>query len=672
MVNASAQIPENLSGNLDIAYNDTQTDTDKTKTLDQDYSINWQKYFTEYLTTRASLKYLNIGIDRTVDGNTWRSELQPAGEITLNHPDFAFGTSYRRRVSKSDISETNLTRDNVSINLKSKVIEYPFVNIRYDWDHTFNPQYQELRDLNENRFTLGSIYDYKENNFEYSFTRRATKNNISELKTTEYAHLFRWNRVMRFNDNRLRVSTNYNFNHRSEKEEKPDSVVVFNIIAFQQALYAYDATPDFGQLDTLTTLADGNITNPTQPFIDIGRASIDHNIGVDFGFERKVSALYLYTDKISSSTVNWRIFISIDNINWQLYEASPTVTFDLVYNRYEIIFTDITTRYIKVVNSGINYDDNIYLTEIQTLLQNDFSRENTNSYTAHIFDVSSTYKFSKKVEGSADLSYLNQPGGSLEGRNQELYINLSTKYQPTHQFTHNVKLQNGFRDYDLSDNNYRNLSLTYNVLYTPLPTLDFSLSLLHNNNYTGGEKTQENNNAFLQAYGNILQSLNATVEIGVSRNNQFLSNQRFDTWNFRKSLDGNLTRRIDYIMTASHQMVKNVDRDDKRHKNQYGFSFNYRMTNTIFMRGRLDILDDETTYVSHEYNVSWNMFPRLSVGSLVLLTERGDEKSERYNFYANYTVKTRGSLYFNYVDNRYEETGGLNSTSYQVGFKTGF
>ena len=666
------QIPENLTGNLDIAYNRTDTDAEITKTLDQDYNVNWQKYFTRYLVTRASFKYFNLGIDRNVNSNVWRSELQPAGEIALDHPDFAVSSTYRRRVSKSDISETNLTRDNYSVTFKTKMIEYPFINIRFDKDHSFNPQYKSMRDLSENRFTLSSIYDYQNNDFEYSFSRRFTENKISGLKATSYNHVFRWFRMMRFKDNRLRVSTNYNFNYRSEKDEKPDSTVVFDIISFQQSLYAFDATPDFGALDTLITLGDGSVTNPTQPFIDIGRANPDHNLGIDFGFARLVSALYLYTDRISANTVSWRVYISEDNINWELYNTAPSVTFDLVYNRYEIIFDDVTTRYIKIVNGGVNFDDNVYVTEIQALIRKDFDREYKKSSTSHLIDVNTTYKINKKTEASADLSYLNQPGGSFEGRNQEIYLTLTSKYQPTTKLTHNVKLQNGYRDYDLASDNFRNLSLMYSLLYSPLPTLDFSLSLFHNDNFTSGDKTQENNNAFLQAYGNILKTLNATIEIGVSRNNQFLSNQRFDTWNFRTSLDGNLTRRIDYIATFMHQLVQNVDNDDSRSKNQYGVSFNYRMTNTIFIRGRMDVLDDARTYVSHEYNISWNILPRLSIGALILTNDWGDDTTERYNLYANYTIRSRASIYFNYVDNKYEQNGGLNSTSLQIGFKTGF
>ena len=112
---------------------------------------------------------------------------------------------------------------------------------------------------------------------------------------------------------------------------------------------------------------DGDTDSPTDPIIDIGGALTGRKIGADLGFERPVSALYIYTDRSAGDGPVWQIYASNDNLDWRLVSASPGSTFNPALNRYELLFDSVETRYIKAVKGGVGDIDPVHVTEIEAL-----------------------------------------------------------------------------------------------------------------------------------------------------------------------------------------------------------------------------------------------------------------------------------------------------------------
>ncbi len=672
---ASAILPDNLNGNIDISAYRVDRDSARSNSFRQQYNVGWQRTFTPYISLRANFRYYNLGVDERLAENTWRRELQPSAELLYNTPLFSLGSTVNRRISKSSFDANDLNRDNWSVYYRSKWVTYPGMVLRYDWNRTYAPDDLRVSNQYDRRWLANFDYTYKGSQLYYNLVRLSFDNKPREQTLTEYDHQFRWNQMALTANKKLRINSDYTFTYKTQTQETPDTAVTYRLLPVRSGLYSIDASPEFDSLTVVSGLTDGNTVDPSLPLIDIGTAQVDRNIGADLGLSRKVAAIYIYTDRPSGAQLNWTVYSSDDNLTWNLVSVAPATKFSLIYNRYEIEFPSVTTRYIKAVNSGTNNFSTVDVTEIQVYEGQTGSSKRKNDQQSHLLDVVSTYTFTQKLQGTLDLSYQNEPGSGDNFGNDELYVNLSGRYRPNDILTHVARAQIGFQNYEQPGaENLRNRSLSYSLLYQPLQTLRFTVSALNYRDYVGGRSGQENTNLIIQTYGNVLNTLNASLEGGISRNHQYATETAFDTYTGRLSFDGSPIRRIDFLISYLYQNTVQRDGDQRYRKDQLGTSVTFRMTRTIFVRGNLDLQKDVATYRTQTYNIGWNMFPKLAVGSLIRLIDSGsDISSDQYNVYANLKIRMRASLYFSYIYNKVSDANGNSKlTTLQLGFKTGF
>ncbi|PKK85084.1 MAG: hypothetical protein CVT49_00655 [candidate division Zixibacteria bacterium HGW-Zixibacteria-1] len=671
---AQALISDNLRGNLQITGVSSESEAQTTKSLNQEYSINWTKYFTPYILTRASLRYHNLGIDQSQSANVWRYDYQPAGELVWKHPYFTLGGIIRRQETTSSNETTNLIRNSSGLTFTTNSVKYPMLEVRYDWNHTYNDKNRIERDTRERRLQTGLNYNFKRQSFYYNLVRRDNANAGSNLDITETQHLFRWNQSSYWLDNRLRFSSGYDFNYRSQKTENLGGDKLLESLPFSRALYGIDPTPDLSELDSVSTLADGNITDPAQPTIAIGEGLLDRNMGFDFAIEREVSAIYIYTDRPSGAQLSWRIYVSDDNLIWNPVTSAVFAEFNTSFNRYEIFFPPQTTRYIKAVNSGLNDVISVYVTEIQPLIEKQNVVKDSKSSSSHLVDLAANYAFSRIFETSADLTLRREPGGGFGNSRDEIFYSLTGRHRPSSAISQLVRYQSGYEN--LTDGGTRNdsRSLSYSLLMSPLPTLSFSFAALTRTDYIDKIKTRETNNLFFQTSGNLLAGLDLSLEAGYNRNNQFDSRTAYDSWTYRLSADAKVHRTLDAIFNVLYQSTNSLSDETTRIRRQYSADLNYRLTRTILMRGSLTYDDEENLdYFYQEYNLSWNLTPRITIGALATLND-GDSgvRSERANMRINYKISNGSLLFFSYTRNEFALADRTRTTSLQIGLKSGF
>jgi len=671
---ASALFSDNLRGNFQITGVSSEANDQTTRSLNQEYSINWTKKFTPYLLARASLRYHNLGIDQSQSDNIWRYDYQPSGELVWQHPDFTMSGIIRRQETTSNNDATDLIRNNAGLTFATKSIKYPLLEIRYDWDHTYNDKNLSERDTRENRVQGGLRYNYRNQSLYYNLVYRNNENLSKGIDFSSFQHLFRWNQSSRFLNNKLRISSGYDFTYRSQKTENYGGEPIMETIPFSRALYAFDPTPDLDELDSVSTLGDGNISDPSQPTIDIGEALLDRNIGVDFGLEREVSALYIYTDRPSGTQLDWQVYVSADNLIWNRLTSPVFVEFNSSFNRYEINFNQQTTRYIKAVNSGLNDVLSVLVTEIQPFIELAEVERDTKSRTTHTIDLSTNYIFSKTFESTADINIRTEPAGDFGNNRDEIYYSFTGRHRPSGKVSQVARYQAGFEDFKNGGSRNDNQALSYSLLYSPLPTLAFSFAAISRTDYIERTKTRETNNLFFQANGNILAGLDLSLEAGYGRNNQFDSKTKFDNWTYRLSTDAIIHRSLDAIFNVLYQVNENLSAGTTRHRRQYNANFNYRLTRTILLRGSITYDDDENSnYLYQEYNLSWNMTRRMTIGALATVNDGNDGiRSQRANVRLNYTIGTGSLVFFSYTINEYTLADRSETSSIQVGLKSGF
>lgn len=661
------------------------------ETVRQEYSLNWRKPVWPYLTLGASFRYFKFDLDSEsapvrLDPalGSWREEIQPAGEIAWSHPYFKFTTSaFHRKATASfttlegdttviepePVRDTNtLTTDDVLVTLSTVDQRYPLLGLRYEW-RSFEDRISAVdRETQDQRLQATADYTAGNHRFDYSYTRRLTENVISGLEITESNHLFRWNGFgMPLESRRMRLSGNYTFSRAARTNEILTGGTILEPVPVVAGLYLEDPSPDADPLDVVPGLTDGNTETPTQPPIDIGSTNVNQNVGVDLGFTRPVSALYLYTDRLSGP-LSWRLYSSLDNFFWDLETSNPEVSFNAGLNRYEILFPEVRARYVKVVNGGINAVAQVFVTEIQAFQGLSESDETTQVFTTHLADGRMSYDFTEKLDTSMDVSYQQQPAQAGIGRRDNLDYSIRGRYHQARPLTHLLKWSQSFQEFsdDLPD--VMEYTGSYTLLLDPLETLNGSMSLTSRHSFLDSFKEQEFNSAVLLVNGTPVTDLDLGMEVRVSRDDRWPLGRRSDVWSYRVSSDVALTRSLDVSFSWRYQSVDtNLGVD--RIRRFYTFGVDWRVTRTIFARSFASITDDVVYSSRQDYLLGWNLFPKLTLGAQAILFRTGSERTWRYNVNANYELSQRINLYSNLTFFDFTQAAGNKTTSWQLGVR---
>jgi hypothetical protein len=438
------------------------------------------------------------------------------------------------------------------------------------------------------------------------------------------------------------------------------------------ALQARDASPDFGSLDSLRTLADGNIIDPALPFIDIGQDVTDQNLGVDFGFARAVQGLYIYTDRPSGTGVTWTVYLSTDNLSWEPMTTQASVVFNTSFSRYEILFAPVNTRYIKAVSGGLNDIVTVYVTEIEAIEEQSTTSDNTRTQSTHQANAAASYRFTDQFGTTVDLHYRGEPSGDFSDRRDQFFYGISARHTPGRLLAHTLSYQASKEDFSAGKSQLSTQALSYAATSTPMETLEFTFSAVSRRNFANNVKQQETNGALLRSTGAVFRDLRLTVDVGFSRADQPLNATKFDSWTYQTSADMAVTRSLDAGVTYLYQNNQEVGGATLRIRRQLTANASFRLTRSILLRSTISKNEDDSRKrTAQEYSGVWRLSARMSVSALASINRStGNIRSERNNLLLNYKVNNSSSVSLSYSET---ETGtGTNTNSFQVGFRSGF
>lgn len=674
----------NLRGNIDVSgnqsdivyYDDSTGEkiTYDSETLNQKYNLrwSWMKALFENITLQTSVNYQARG-NKTGQTDLWNSEFQPTVDLRLNYSLFTLNNSYSHRISERDISSdtsTTLKRDYFVTRLSTNIKKVP-MQFGYTFDHTFNVE--DTRDQYDNRFTINANKNLTNNDFIYNFSFFRSDDRIRSRLSDSYKHFFRWGQFRTFKDDKINLSSNYSLDYSSIKVKQSDTLGTLTEVTIDNILYAEDETPGFGELETVNGLNDGNLLTSSSPRIELGTGNVNRNIGVETSFGRSISAMYIYTSTFSSNNLSWDLYVSDDNLEWSRVETNVTSYFDLTYNRYELIFDERSEKYIKVVNQGLNTVDSVFVTEVVGLIDKDYLDSNEYSSVNHSLDIYSNYRVNEKFNSQANISYNYNKNNATDYSRSQLSMNLVEKYKASEKINHTVRIQSMYQTTSSTEQNSQNLILNYNLSYDPMNTLNLSFSLNDVMSLYDWDRYQDIKSAYIQATGDMFPGLRVTSAINYTYNKQLSTQVNYNSWSYRLTFEGDLTRNIDFITTYNHNYSKRSGSFDPVVRNNYYINLNYRLTQNIFIRGTGDITVEEETFFSHYYLLSWNMTEKLTISSQIRYEERGDlNNSDRYSINSTYNLSKRASLTIGFDYSDFTDMGGRETTSVLLGFRTGF
>jgi hypothetical protein len=669
-----AALSNNLTGSIELSGVNSQSDALHERSLNQQYSLNWQKSLTPYVVARSYLTYFNFGLNQNIGPNSWREEFSRAAELFWKHPYFSLGATAQRRESSSNDRQTDLTTDFLTGSLRTKLSKYPYVDAQFQRSDIYSTSNRSDRDTRDRAWRATTGYSLRNSSVTYGFVHRNAENRIDRRRQLDYQHSLRLNQSLRAGKDIYTFSAAYRLDYRSQSDISPATENLPREIPELIGLYANDATPDLSSLDTIPSLVDGILTQPTSPQIDIGNGNINWNIGADLGSTRSVSRVYVYTDRPSGNGVRWHVYKSPDNVVWSQV-VSATSLYSVGFSRYEMSFPADTTRYIKVVNSGLNEVPSVFVTEIEALIDIGNQSEIRRHQTTHIAILSNSFRLTSKWTSSADISLRRESGNSLAAMRSETNYGLSTRYKMSAELQSGVRYELGLTDFrkrSLDIN--KSSSISYDLQYRPLETLAFLLSMTSRHSYIRSMKAQELNNANARATGDPLARLHVSTELGWSRNNLYLSGLRYDTWVYSISMNGTVYRRLDAGISYVYQRTAAAGKESDRAKNQYAANFNFRPTSNLMLQGSAGLVNDfGRRNLTQDYVLSWTASSKFSASASASLAGlEGGSRSDRYSAQLQYSLTPRSSLVVSYSQYDLSSASGSSASSLQAGFRTGF
>ena len=362
----------------------------------------------------------------------------------------------------------------------------------------------------------------------------------------------------------------------------------------------------------------------------IGGDTRERNIGLDFSLAQDVNTLRVWVDRelpsVIAGSFSWDVYTSSDNLNWSLYTTLSSAPFGQFENRFEITFSSVNTRYIKVVVKPLSpavqgasgYPD-IFVTEIQAI-----SSKSAEQARGKKTSSTQTYNFDGKalLLESANLYYnlsyflsKQEPSGQQRWTLSNM---LTTSHRLSRVFSENARA--GREDFsEPTDHGFAYIA-DASLDAVPLKTLR------HNLSYSGRfEETtsgrSNTNSVFLHNHADVYQGVVLTASGGMT---------------FKDQDTGERVDSTDLIAGASIQPHRTLN-----------LSFNYDSSRTHSSGGGTqesitwtDRTDETATY--HPVDTLY-----LVAGMSTVATQDRTKRSQNYAF--NWSPFFGGSLEFSFA-----------------------
>ena len=322
--------------------------------------------------------------------NTTLTRWTPYIYLTLKDPLYEIGIGYNRKEDSTKVTETprfTLINDDYFITLKWRPDGFPSTEAQLERTNTYDDS-RTIQNTTKDYVSLLSRYQYGGLDVRYQGTYTDTNDKLGQIDTKDLLNSAWVTYSNSFFDRRVSVSSTYNVNYEVIKTSSSAAGGTVGIQLFPLAglsINSNTVTPL--TLNTNPALIDGNLAASAGINLGLpplGGDTTARNMGLDFFLPTQVNQLLLWIDRDLSSasaivsffTSNIKVFSSSDNLNWTAVPlALPPITFGPFQNRFVINFTNVTTRFIKIVTPPLNGSvlgassfPNIFVTELQAFL----------------------------------------------------------------------------------------------------------------------------------------------------------------------------------------------------------------------------------------------------------------------------------------------------------------
>lgn len=565
----------------------------------------------------TDFKLDEISTDTTV------TRIQPYIDLTLENPLYKIGLGYIGRseaVKTLGFPRTTLINDEYYGILGWRPEEFPSVDMLIRRTQTYDAD-KSVLDITEDYYNLQSKYNYEGLQLYYNGTYIDTRRDLLNLETRQQIHSGWVNYSNAFFDKRVFLNTSYQVLYRNVKTlSEGKGTVPLQIFPFA-GLSALDNTPADSALLPNPALIDGNLV--ASAGIDLVAdlplvGDYERNIGLDLLNVTEVNRLLVWVDRDVSSiagSFSWQIWVSSDNLNWTFHQTLPSAPFGPFENRFELSFTNVSTRYIKVVTTPLAPRPvgfpNVFVTEMQAFINKPVQDiEDTVSSTSQSYNLDGKarlldnpslfyelYFFYNRLDPSSLMRYSLSNGFSVNHR-----------FSPIFSGTARVAVENG------EERNQNRLAFIGSASLTAdtLRTLRHSLVFYGRDEQIGG---RPNDNYSLLLYNNaqLYQGVDLNLSGGVNYAQYETGQKRTDyVINLGVNLVPHPTLTLGLTASDTFSKFKGAERGSYSTDNWLiDFSINFNPFRTLYLYALIQLTDQmgRNLETIQNYGVNWSPFP---------------------------------------------------------------
>jgi hypothetical protein len=632
-------LADGIHGFVDFEYSNFDSETegiagDTTETEShgfvQTYYLNFDKRIFPNLRLNGGGTFeKDISTSETgdTDSESSRTVLRPFIDLRLNSPLYTAGVGYNRRQEKVKIeglpSLTEINEDYHAL-LGWRPQDFPSLEMRFEKTNTFDDE-RVFEDITRDRLSLTAGYTYvKGLDLRYVGTYREENDRLNNLEIEEFIHDGRGSYSRRFLYDRITMYTDYHITRReTETSTVAGGEVSFQLFPFA-GLSAIDDTPTEGALNPNPALIDGNLTASSGINIGLpppGGETRPRNMGLDFLNETEVNILSVWVDRELPSEISnsfsWDIYTSPDNQNWSFLQTVAPAPFGPFVTRFELRFSNVVTRYIKVVTGplapavpGAQSFPDIFVTEIQAFVRRPAEEvRGKSTRTSQVYDLNVRARLLNTPSLHYDFSYffnrVDPP--SLESSTFSNGFSLSHRFSRFFSGTARVVRE----DIDEEREDTVTYRLSGSITAVPLETLTHSIV------YSGSfeeidEESVDRNSVFLYNRAELYKGIDVNLSGGLSFEEGVTGRRTQDTtFNFIATLvpHTSLTVTVNYSGTWTELSGGGSPKSSTSEKTG-DVSVSWTPLRTLFLSASLGILDeDDRTRTTQNYGLNWSPFP---------------------------------------------------------------
>ncbi|MHB1024582.1 MAG: hypothetical protein ACYC24_02620 [Desulfobacteria bacterium] len=366
---------EGLSGYLEYDYN--RNDTENRDASGQSIHTKADAFTQLYNLTLdrklyPTLNFLASGIfqkrDNSFDigglkNDTTTTTLRPYVDLNLRTPLYYADVAYSRneeKVKTSGLSPTTTVRESYISTLYWRPDRFPDLKIQYSRDHLYDKE-RLISDTITDLYQVTSNYQPTEAlSLYYQGTLRNTDLRLSDTTTKETINNGRVNYANNWWRRRITFGLDYNItNQQIETTTSGSGEVGQRVFPFAGLSVSSD-TPENVVLVPNPALIDGDLTAGTGVNLGLpppGGDTRQRNMGLDFILATEINTLYVWVDRDAAQVADafsWRIYTSDDNQNWTFRQIVSPAVYSPTFNRFEIRFANVKSRYVKVVTAPLS------------------------------------------------------------------------------------------------------------------------------------------------------------------------------------------------------------------------------------------------------------------------------------------------------------------------------